>query len=736
MTVNSDDLLSTEIQIDLLINAKANIFGAGKNVPPDPGGGGGGILPVEIDISNWTDYITFSNVIGAVDPWGYGSYNGPDGGTSFYTDLNSYEGISGIIHGQKYMFLVGVFLTDSIPSDPAPQRLDFSTTDNFAELSPSLNQTFFIGDGLTGTGEGTTQKFFIPVGATRLYLGLADGYSFLGDPGWYDDNVGQFSVSVNGVEAAHPNLWIDKQHTASSGDTVTIPVNCSDLTGLSIYSVGIFISYDSTILEAIDANLSGTVVDPLTWGVPTTNIEPGQILIAMAGTTPISGNGKLINIVFQVKGNADDSTTLHFEHVILNEGDPIASTSDGLLRVIGYYIKGNLYYYSSSSVAVNNATVFLTGEVNQNYVSDAQGYYEFLNLPSGNYTVTPEKDGDQKNAISPYDASFILRYYVGTMNLTPYQYTAADVSGNGDITPYDASYILRYCVGAIPEFPVGADWRFIVHDFPIDDTNWTNASGYRSYNPLESNQDDQDFIGILYGDVSGNWVGSTNSGSNVIAQLRINDIHRTNNKKWLVPISMSCCGIAYSGKFKLLVNNTDLKFESGMIENFSSDELIFAIHSAGGEISFAFASAQPLNNQEIKINLLFEELETVTPVASDFEFVDVTIDDKNTTVTVVENESIHELPVDWQLSQNQPNPFNPETNITYQVPKTSLVKIEVFNLLGQRIKTLVNEEKNPGTYQINWNGLDDQGKSVVSGIYLYRIQSQSFNQMKRMILLR
>ena len=138
----------------------------------------------------------------------------------------------------------------------------------------------------------------------------------------------------------------------------------------------------------------------------------------------------------------------------------------------------------------------------------------------------------------------------------------------------------------------------------------------------------------------------------------------------------------------------------------------------------------------LKINLLFEELKAVTPSTSDFKFVDVTIDDKNATVTVVEKDLPNEIPTDWQLCQNHPNPFNPETSIRYQVPKIALVKIEVFNLLGQRIKTLVNEEKSPGTYQVIWSGLDDQGKSVVSGIYLYRMQTQSFNQMKRMILLR
>ena len=86
--------------------------------------------------------------------------------------------------------------------------------------------------------------------------------------------------------------------------------------------------------------------------------------------------------------------------------------------------------------------------------------------------------------------------------------------------------------------------------------------------------------------------------------------------------------------------------------------------------------------------------------------------------------------------KNYPNPFNPETSITYQVPKTSLVKIEVFKLLGQKLRTLVNEERNPGSYQIMWNGLDDQGKSVSSGVYLYKMQSGDFSTIKKMVLVR
>ena len=94
------------------------------------------------------------------------------------------------------------------------------------------------------------------------------------------------------------------------------------------------------------------------------------------------------------------------------------------------------------------------------------------------------------------------------------------------------------------------------------------------------------------------------------------------------------------------------------------------------------------------------------------------------------------LPQDFQLCQNYPNPFNPETSISFQAPKTSRVTIEVFNLLGQHIRTLVDEKKNPGSYQIMWNGLDDQGQALSSGVYLYKMRAGDFTAMKKMVLVR
>lgn len=98
-------------------------------------------------------------------------------------------------------------------------------------------------------------------------------------------------------------------------------------------------------------------------------------------------------------------------------------------------------------------------------------------------------------------------------------------------------------------------------------------------------------------------------------------------------------------------------------------------------------------------------------------------------VSFVEEEQLDELPTEFLLTQNYPNPFNPSTKIRYSVPQSSNVMIKVFDILGNEIETLVNEEKPVGTYEITW-----YAEGLPSGIYFYKIQSGSFVETKKMIL--
>jgi hypothetical protein len=105
-------------------------------------------------------------------------------------------------------------------------------------------------------------------------------------------------------------------------------------------------------------------------------------------------------------------------------------------------------------------------------------------------------------------------------------------------------------------------------------------------------------------------------------------------------------------------------------------------------------------------------------------------------VVDVDEEKEIELPKNYGLGQNYPNPFNSQTNIEYQVPNQSYIKLEIYDILGQKIRTLINEEKNPGNFSINWNGKNDFGNSVNSGIYFIKFSSDSFSDTKKMTLLK
>jgi hypothetical protein len=128
--------------------------------------------------------------------YGYGSGFGPDGGSSNGSSLYALKGISGYKGPQGA--LVGVFLDETNPlMATAPETLNFWTSGigtSFETLSPKLGQVFFIGDGFAANG--TQQAFTAPVGATRLFLGIPDGWAFRGSPGYYEDNDGYFSVEV------------------------------------------------------------------------------------------------------------------------------------------------------------------------------------------------------------------------------------------------------------------------------------------------------------------------------------------------------------------------------------------------------------------------------------------------------------------------------------------------------------------------------------------------------------
>ena len=94
------------------------------------------------------------------------------------------------------------------------------------------------------------------------------------------------------------------------------------------------------------------------------------------------------------------------------------------------------------------------------------------------------------------------------------------------------------------------------------------------------------------------------------------------------------------------------------------------------------------------------------------------------------------VPESFILSQNYPNPFNPSTSIRYELTKSSSVVLQVFDVLGREVRVLVNEVKPAGLHEVKWDGLNEAGLPVSSGLYLYRIENQNQVVMKKMVLMR
>jgi hypothetical protein len=105
-------------------------------------------------------------------------------------------------------------------------------------------------------------------------------------------------------------------------------------------------------------------------------------------------------------------------------------------------------------------------------------------------------------------------------------------------------------------------------------------------------------------------------------------------------------------------------------------------------------------------------------------------------IGVAVDEDISGLPDEFTLAQNYPNPFNPTTVIDFTLPRESHVQLSVYDILGKKVKTLVDESKAPGAYSVIWDGTDNGGNPQASGTYFYRLSSDESTLNRRMTLVR
>ena len=143
----------------------------------------------------------------------------------------------------------------------------------------------------------------------------------------------------------------------------------------------------------------------------------------------------------------------------------------------------------------------------------------------------------------------------------------------------------------------------------------------------------------------------------------------------------------------------------------------------------------PGGQEKGKLIYLAVPFETIYPESKRIEFMSMSFDFFEGKISDIEVADT-ELPLTFTLNQNYPNPFNPTTTIRFQLPKKADVQLVVYNSLGQKVRTLVSGRRNAGKHEVVWNGTNDQGQLVASGMYIYRLIAEDRVQSRRMLLIR
>ncbi|MCP4725917.1 MAG: T9SS type A sorting domain-containing protein, partial [bacterium] len=312
-----------------------------------------------------------------------------------------------------------------------------------------------------------------------------------------------------------------------------------------------------------------------------------------------------------------------------------------------------------------------------------------VDLNTTSISITPRfGDVSANSVVNAYDASMVLQHVVGIEEFSTGRQAKADVTYNGAVTALDAYYILLKSAG-------------FISTFPSEDSLFSKIAAVD--NP------DIDISILKQADKEGDIIKFTFDAANV------------NN------ISSFYTEFDY--------NMNDLRFRKISISEEYSDNL-YHINENNGHIKFAMTGYDPGENNGELVTFEFENITTGrNTVNLKIGNIDVLVNEQYIQPDFSEIKN-SQLPDKFDLAQNYPNPFNPVTTIKFQIPEVTSVSIVVYNVLGQEVRTLVNEVKDVGFHSVRWNGRNNLGINVGQGVYIYRIKAGKFILTRKMLLIK
>lgn len=549
---------------------------------------------------------------------------------------------------------------------------------------------------------------------------------------------------VNGsIEVVQPQVEVHfslPDTSAEGGTSLEIPVTTPDtFDTLNVTEYSFTVDYDANILFASGVNVTGTMSENFT--VTPDLGTPGSIQVSANNATAMTGSGVFLRLQFDVLPEATGSSNLAFTQFQLNSGSPVAVTHDG------------------------NFTTIPTPPTIPDLASPLDGSTGISTNPTLNWHPSVRADSYQLQVSSANDFSAAVYDQSGLTD------TLAQV---GPLNPGITYYWRVSATNGQGSSGYSSVWNFSTTNHPPVAVNDTISIPEDSTAILMVLQNDSDPDGntitisgldtvTTYGTVS------INSGDTSLTYVPVPDYSGADSFRYSIedghggtdqatvyititpvndpPSAFSLVSPADSTEIYITNDNLSdhLTFEWTAASDVDNDSVVYSFQVETGNLTIiAFndtgSTTVPLTYQDLFHSM---DLAGVSQVAGDWTIL--ASDGQDTTyasggprylfidASTVDVADEHTMPLAYHLDQNYPNPFNPTTTIEYSIPKAGQVRIAVFDILGNRIKTLVNSRQQAGRYTVSWNGVNDEGREVSTGIYFYRIRTRNYTSIRKMV---
>lgn len=537
--------------------------------------------------------------------------------------------------------------------------------------------------------------------------------------------------------------FYDDARELSDADTITVAEN-QHVTGIDF------------VLNPL-ANLSGNVTDAQTgdpleavvfaFPEPSRNTDPTRPAIdsryPFAAKTDSLGNYVIENVKpgkYYVRAESQGYLPEFWEEAEeLSEADTVVITESAGAEGINFTLsKGGAIsgtvYSEEDSTELQGAVVRVfsaTGNALYRAITDENGDYRVTGLRTGDYYVHARAEGYEgefyDDAKDRGDATLVqveageetdgIDFYLDKIN-NDLASISGVISSDSTGNPIPHAFVL-----AVPVNPPGQSFFDLTDQFGFYQMTGLQAASYIvvAWAP--------GYVGEFYDDVT-NWTEATLV--DVAAGAEVGDINFGLTPRPRGPYHIRG-RLRATGTLAAVVNasifaiNVDGQVVASTVTNvdgsYELDELPAGSYKIMSSTANASANFYGGSNQQSASSVDLSEGQSA-------ENVDIT---ESTTDVEQAGETI---PASFNLEQNFPNPFNPETSIKYQLAGQREVSLKVFNMLGQEVATLVNQKQEAGVYRVTWDGTNRFGQRVASGVYLFQLRAGDFQMTRKMVMMK